>query len=100
MSKETKIAMSQPRKLFGAAAVLLVWSLMGTSAVIAQTQTPSRPAPASKAFAQPSLLAGGESIDLVVPLYQSRVVTVVTPANRVSVANPEVADIVVIDRKS
>ena len=31
-----------------------------------------------------------------VPLYQSRVVTVVTPANRVSVANPQVADIVVI----
>ena len=42
------------------------------------------------------MLAGGASIDLVVPLYQSRVVTVITPANRVSVANPEVADIVVI----
>jgi pilus assembly protein CpaC len=96
MSKETKIAMDQPRKLFGAAAVLLVWSLMGTSAVIAQTQTPPRPAPAPKAIAQPPLLAGGASIDLVVPLYQSRVVTVVTPANRVSVANPDVADIVVI----
>jgi pilus assembly protein CpaC len=96
MSKETKIAMSQPRKLFAAAAVLFAWSLMGTSAVIAQTQMPPRPLPAPKAVAQPPMLAGGASIDLIVPLYQSRVVTVVTPANRVSVANPDVADIVVI----
>jgi pilus assembly protein CpaC len=95
--KETKIAMNQPRKVLGvAAAVLLAWSLMGTSAVIAQTQMPLRPAPAPKAITQPPLLAGGASIDLAVPLYQSRVVTVVTPANRVSVANPDVADIVVI----
>src|ERR1700692_1071902 len=48
------------------------------------------------ALAQPPLLSGGASIDLAVPLYQSRVVTVVTAANRVSVANPDVADIVVI----
>jgi len=48
------------------------------------------------AVAQPPLLSGGASIDLAVPLYQSRVVTVITPANRVSVANPDVADIVVI----
>jgi pilus assembly protein CpaC len=95
--KETKIAMIQPRKIFGlAAAVLLAWSLTGTSVVIAQTQAPQRLAPVTKAIAQPPLLAGGASIDLVVPLYQSRVVTVVTPANRVSVANPDVADIVVI----
>jgi pilus assembly protein CpaC len=95
--KETKIAMNQPRKAFGlAASLLLAWSLMGTSGVIAQTQVPQRLAPAQKAIAQPPLLAGGASIDLVVPLYQSRVVTVVTPANRVSVANPDVADIVVI----
>jgi pilus assembly protein CpaC len=89
--------MNQPRKIFGlAAAALLAWSLMGTSEVIAQTQVPQRLAPAQKAIAQPPLLAGGASIDLAVPLYQSRVVTVVTPANRVSVANPDVADIVVI----
>jgi pilus assembly protein CpaC len=94
--KETKIVMNQPRKVFGLAAVLLALSLTGTSVVIAQTQAPQRLAPAQKAIAQPPLLAGGASIDLVVPLYQSRVVTVVTPANRVSVANPDVADIVVI----
>ncbi len=94
--KETKIAMNQPRKVFGlAAAVLLAW-LTATSVVVAQSQVPQRLAPATKAIAQPPLLAGGASIDLVVPLYQSRVVTVVTPANRVSVANPDVADIVVI----
>jgi pilus assembly protein CpaC len=95
--KEAKIAMNQPRKLFGLAAiVLLAWSLTGISGVIAQTQVPQRLAPVQKAIAQPPLLAGGASIDLAVPLYQSRVVTVVTPANRVSVANPDVADIVVI----
>jgi pilus assembly protein CpaC len=60
-------------------------------------QTPAPPPPGiARAVAQPPLLAGGASIDLAVPLYQSRVVTVVTPANRVSVANPDVADIVVI----
>ena len=59
-------------------------------------QTPPRPLAAPKAITQPPLLAGGASIDLAVPLYQSRVVTVLTPANRVSVANPDVADIVVI----
>ena len=95
--KEAKIAMNQPRRIIGlAAAALIAWSLMGTSGVIAQTQVPPRLAPVQKAIAQPPLLAGGASIDLVVPLYQSRVVTVVTPANRVSVANPDVADIVVI----
>src|SRR6266702_8896922 len=59
-------------------------------------QTPALRPPAGRAVAQPPLLAGGASIDLAVPLYQSRVVTVITPANRVSVANPDVADIVVI----
>jgi pilus assembly protein CpaC len=89
--------MSQPRKIFHAAAMMLAASsLLCNTAVFSQTQTPLRPPVAQKAIAQPPLLAGGASIDLVVPLYQSRVVTVVTPANRVSVANPEVADIVVI----
>jgi pilus assembly protein CpaC len=89
--------MSQPRKIFHATAVMLAASsLLCNAAVFSQTQTPLRPPVAQKAIAQPPLLAGGASIDLVVPLYQSRVVTVITPANRVSVANPEVADIVVI----
>jgi len=89
--------MSQPRKIFHAAAMMLVASsLLCNAAVFSQTQTPLRPPVAQKAITQPPLLAGGASIDLVVPLYQSRVVTVITPANRVSVANPEVADIVVI----
>src|SRR5712671_3071193 len=89
--------MSQPRKIFHAAAMMLAASsLLCNGAVFSQTQTPLRPPVAQKAITQPPLLAGGASIDLVVPLYQSRVVTVITPANRVSVANPEVADIVVI----
>ena len=87
--------MSQPRKIFHTAAMMLAASSLLCSASVF-SQTPQRPPVAQKAITQPPLLAGGASIDLVVPLYQSRVVTVITPANRVSVANPEVADIVVI----
>src|SRR5882762_5700444 len=75
---------------------LLAFGLIGSGATIAQTPPLLRPPGAGTAVAQPPLLSGGASIDLAVPLYQSRVVTVVTPANRVSVANPDVADIVVI----
>ncbi len=64
------------------------------AAATAQTRAPA--VGGNSAVAEPPLLSGGASIDLAVPLYQSRVVTVVTPANRVSVANPDVADIVVI----
>jgi pilus assembly protein CpaC len=68
--------------------------LICSTAAVGQTLTPL---PASQsAIAQPPLLHGGASIELAVPLYQSRVVTVSRPAYRVSVANPDVADIVVI----
>ncbi len=80
-------------KLTSSIVLLMVWSL---SSLDAQAQTQPLNPPPIRAVAQPPLLAGGASIDLAVPLYQSRVVTVVTPANRVSVANPDVADIVVI----
>jgi pilus assembly protein CpaC len=73
---------------------LLAASLIYSVAANAQTHAP---APVSRpAVTQPPLLAGGASVDLAVPLYQSRVVTVLVAANRVSVANPDVADIVVI----
>src|SRR5882762_8275203 len=75
---------------------LLAFGLIGSGATIAQTPPLLRPPGAGTAVAQPPLLSGGASIDLAVPLYQSRVVTVLIPANRVSVANPDVADIVVI----
>jgi pilus assembly protein CpaC len=89
--------MNPKRKIIHAAGGMLLTSgLIYNVDILAQTQTPPRPLPAPKAFTQPPLLGGGASIDLAVPLYQSRVVTVLTPANRVSVANPDVADIVVI----
>jgi len=44
----------------------------------------------------PPLVGGGATIDLVVPLYKSRVVTVDVPTSRVSVGNPDIADFVVI----
>lgn len=74
--------------------VLLASTLICATTAGAQTLTPLPPA--QSAIAQPPLLHGGASIDLAVPLFQSRVVTVSKPANRVSVANPDVADIVVI----
>jgi pilus assembly protein CpaC len=68
----------------------LIWSI----AAAAQVQVP---APIlAVGVTQPPLLAAGATIDLMVPLYQSRVVAVAAAANRVSVANPDVADIVVI----
>jgi pilus assembly protein CpaC len=95
--REQKNTMSLKRKIIHAAGIMLATSgLICNLDTLAQTQTPPRPLAAPKAFTQPPLLGGGASIDLAVPLYQSRVVTVLTPANRVSVANPDVADIVVI----
>src|ERR1700719_5381829 len=89
--------MSPKRKIIRAAGGMLLTSgLIYNVGILAQTQTPPRPLPAPKAFTQPPLLGGGASIDLAVPLYQSRVVTVLTPANRVLVAHPDVADLVVI----
>ncbi len=75
---------------------LLVSGVSYSAVTFAQNSSPPRLAPAARATAQPPLLSGGTSIDLVVPVFQSRVVSVVTPAARVSVANPDVADIVVI----
>jgi pilus assembly protein CpaC len=75
---------------------LLACGMSYGAGTFAQTPAPLRPPGGGTAVAQPPLLSGGASIDLAVPLYQSRVVTVITPANRVSVANPDVADIVVI----
>jgi pilus assembly protein CpaC len=72
---------------------LLAAALVCSMAAVAQTQAPPLQPPAA---VQPPLISGGATIDLTVPLYQSRVVSVVTAANRVSVANPDVADIVVI----
>jgi len=89
--------MSRKIKIVHAASVmLLTCGLICNVDALAQAQAPPRPLTSPKAITQPPLLAGGASIDLAVPLYQSRVVTVLTPANRVSVANPDVADIVVI----
>jgi len=38
----------------------------------------------------------GGSIDMTMPLYKSRIVTVEQPSGRVAVGNPDIADIVVI----
>ena len=53
-------------------------------------------APVARPLVPAPLLAEGTRLDLSVPLYHSRLVTLIAPANRVSVANPRIADIVVI----
>jgi len=84
-SRDESIGSSRFFRVGTVAVVSTVWSLTYVNAY-AQTQQ----------LKPPPIRAGGASIDLAVPLYQSRVVTVVNPAQRVSVANPDVADIVVI----
>lgn len=66
---------------------LLACGMSYSAGTLAQTQTPLRPPGAGTAVAQPPLLSGGASIDLAVPLYQSRVVTVSTPANQIGRAH-------------
>lgn len=52
--------------------------------------------PPVRTIVVPPLVGGGATIDLVVPLFKSRVVTVDFPTSRVSVGNPDIADFVVI----
>ncbi len=53
--------------------------------------------PGALAASSPAPLVGsGATVDLSVPLFKSRVVTVAGPASRISVASPDIADIVVI----
>jgi pilus assembly protein CpaC len=54
------------------------------------------PGPPLRTVVAPPLVGGGATIDLTVPLYKSRVVTVDVPTSRVSVGNPDIADFVVI----
>ena len=53
-------------------------------------------APIARPLVPAPLLAEGTRLDLSIPLYHSRLVTLIAPANRISVANPGIADIVVI----
>jgi pilus assembly protein CpaC len=64
-----------------------MWIALPAGAATPLTQQPVAP---------PPLVGGGEAINLVVPIFKSRIVTVAGPANRISVANPDIADIVVI----
>ena len=76
-----------------AGAMVLVALLFTDSFNTAQAQ--SGPAGVRGALAVP-LLSGGGTVDLTVPLFKSRMVKAGAATNRVSVANPDIADIVVI----
>jgi pilus assembly protein CpaC len=55
------------------------------------------PPPASEPTASVApVVAGGAHVEMVVPIFKSQVLSVAGPAARISVANPDTADIVVI----
>lgn len=85
--------MKRPYKSPGSIALALVCAL-GSLAAHAQNANPA--APAATATRGPRLASPAAGLELTIPLYQSQVVSLDAPANRVSVANPDVADLVVI----
>jgi pilus assembly protein CpaC len=90
------VAQTPPAVPMAQAASPMTQPTAPTGTPVAPMAQPLAPLTRPPAITQPPLLSGGATIDLAVPLYQSRVVTVLVAANRVSVANPDVADIVVI----
>ncbi len=70
----------------------LIVSLIATMLILVTTLLPSL------AYGQPvSRLLGNQADDsLLVPLYKSRVVQLITPIARISVGNPDIADIVIL----
>src|SRR5690242_13582153 len=66
--------------------------LAGGLASVCAAQVPPPPQPTPTA----TLTGDGSTIELAVPLFKSRVVSVAGPANRISVGSPDIADIVVI----
>ena len=78
-------------KMYRNGIIALLLALGWTLAVVA-----AEPSSPLRTVVAPPLVGGGGTIDLVVPLYKSRVVTVDVPTSRVSVGNPDIADFVVI----
>src|SRR5687768_1981248 len=67
----------------GLAFLLALGSLMSTTSVQAQETTDQ-------------VVRAGRSTTLVVPVYKSRVVELPTPAKRVSIGNPDIADVLIL----
>src|SRR5690242_1833033 len=74
------------------AGIIALLSVLGWTVIAAGAE----PAAPLRTNVAPPLVGGGGTIDLIVPLYKSRVVTVDVPTSRVSVGNPDIADFVVI----
>lgn len=77
-------------KTYRAGIIALTLALAWTLAGGAEPNAPVR------TYVTPPQVGGGATIDLVVPLFKSRVVTVDVPTSHVSVGNPDIADFVVI----
>src|SRR5438045_6655321 len=66
------------------------------SSQFAMAAAPSAATPVATPARGPRLATPAAALQLTVPLYQSQVVSLDSPANRVSVANPDIADLVII----
>ena len=78
----------------------LVAAVSAATLVAAAVSFGAEPAARAQAAPQaprgPRLSTPGNTLEIQVPLYQSKVVSLDQPASRVSVANPDVADLVII----
>jgi pilus assembly protein CpaC len=74
-------------------AIVLMALAGGISTALAAIAPPPTPEPTSSAA---PVVAGGVHVEMVVPIFKSQVLSIVGPAARISVGNPDTADIIVI----
>ncbi len=94
--RSTLVAVAAALAFTVGVAAVAVGAPAATSGVSHASPATAPAAPIARPLVPAPLLAEGTRLDLSVPLYHSRLVTLIAPANRVSVANPGIADIVVI----
>ena len=76
--------------------VTLATALLSATGAVQATDTAAPAAPQQQAAAPLARVPDGGSVNLMVPLFKSRIVSVPGGAHRVSVGSPDIADIVVI----
>ena len=74
-------------------AIVLMALGCGIATAVAATAPPSAPEPSSSVA---PVVAGGAHVEMAVPIFKSQVLGIVGPAARISVGNPDTADIIVI----
>jgi pilus assembly protein CpaC len=76
--------------------VTLATALLSAGGAAQAAETAAPAAPQQQPYAPTARLPDGGAVDLFVPLFKSRIVSVPGGAHRVSVGSPDIADIVVI----